>query len=193
MTSKKELKDVFSGVASLWYTTTEVDLTSLSGITITPDYDLPVKVDTISLEQGDPSIEHYKVIGLPGDWVTSSEAGDIELSFRVPTKDTNVLTMAYGADAVKAITGATVNGDTFAGNGLVLTQHKVDGTFIFVNETQDQLLVLANTTLWAKPVLDQDAKGVFALDFNGTIESDGTTPDILFLTKQPAAQDGDGE
>lgn len=183
MKTKKELKDVFSGVSALWYQKSELDLSSLSGLTITPEYDLPVKVDTISLEQGDPTIDHYKVIGLPGDWVTSAESGDIDLSFRVPTKHTDVLKMAYGAASVKESVSATVDGVAYSGNGLVLQQKKIDGTFIFVNEDKTKLLVLTNTTLWAKPVLDQDAKGVFALDFNGSIESDGVNPDILFLTK----------
>ena len=183
MKTKKELKDVFSGLASLWYQKSELNLSDLTALTITPEYDLPVKIDTINLEQGDPSIEHYKVIGLPGDWVTSSEPGDIDLAFRVPTKHSDVLKMAYGDDAVKEITGATVNGASYSGTGLVLQQKKIDGTFVFVSEDQKNILVLTNTTLWAKPVLDQDAKGVFALDFNGTIETDGTNPDILFLTK----------
>lgn len=183
MKTKKELKDVFGGIASLWYQAAELDLSELTALTITPEYDVPVKVDTISLEQGDPSIEHYKVIGLPGDWVTSSEPGDIDLSFRVPTKHNDILKLAYGVDAVKTVTGATVDGATYKGTGLVLQQVKIDGTWVFVSEDKKSLLVLTNTTLWAKPVIDDEAKGVFALDFNGTIESDGTNPDILFLTK----------
>lgn len=183
MKTKKELKDVFSGLTALWYQATELDLSDLTGLSITPQFDLPVKVDTITLEQGDPTIDHYKVIGLPGDWVTSAEPGDIDLSFRVPTKHTDVLKMAYGNDAVKENVGVSVDGVNYAGTGLVLTQKKVDGTFIFVNEDKTKLLVLTNTSLWAKPVLDQDAKGVFAIDFNGSIESDGVNPDILFLTK----------
>lgn len=187
MKTKKQLKDVFSGLSALWYQATELDLSDLTkALAIAPDYDLPVKVDSINLEQGDPTIDHYKVIGLPGDWVTSAESGDIELSFRVPTKHTDVLEMAYGADAVKKNLTATVttaSSDSYTGTGLVLQQKKIDGTFIFVNEDKTKLLVLTNTTLWAKPVLDQDAKGVFALDFNGSIESDGVNPDILFLEK----------
>lgn len=183
MKTKKELKDVFAGLASLWYQKAELDLSDLSALSIAPEFDLPVKVDSVNLEQGDPSIEHYKVIGLPGDWVTSSEPGDIDLSFRVPTKHSDVLKMAYGESAVKTISGATVNGVSYNGTGLVLQQTKVDGTFVFVSEDKKSLLVLTNTSLWAKPVLDQDTKGVFALDFNGTIETDGTNPDILFLTK----------
>ena len=183
MKTKSQLKDVFSGISALWYQASEIDVSSLTSITIQPDYDVPVKVDTITLEQGDPTIDHYKVIGLPGDWVTSAESGVIELSFRVPTAHTDILKMAYGNDAVKTVSAATVSGASYTGTGLVLQQKKVDGTFVLVNEDQTKLLVLANTTLWAKPVIDQDAKGVFALDFNGSIESDGTNPDILFLTK----------
>lgn len=188
MKTKKELKDVFSGLSALWYQATELDLSSLTGLAIAPEYDLPVKVDTITMEQGDPSIEHYKVIGLTGDWITSSEPGDIEVSFRVPTKHSDVLKMAYGEDNIKSVT-ATVNtagtgdGVNYAGSGVVLEQKKIDGTFIFVNENKTKLLVLTNVSLWAKPVVDSDAKGVFAIDFNGSIECDGVNPDILFLTK----------
>ena len=190
MKTKKQLKDVFGGISSMWYQSTELDLSSLTGIEITPEYDVPVKVDTIELEQGDPSIEHYKVIGLPGDWITSSEAGDIDLSFRVPTKHNDILKLAYGEDAVKDITGATVDDVKYNGTALTLVDKQVEGTFILVNANKTKLMILANTTLWAKPVIDSDAKGVFALDFNGTIESDGTTPDILFLEKAPENTNG---
>ena len=183
MKTKKQLKDVFGGISSMWYQSTELDLTSLEGISIVPEYDVPVKVDSIELEQGDPTIDHYKVIGLPGDWITSSEAGDIDLSFRVPTKHTDILKLAYGNDAVQAINGASVDGVNYNGTALTLVDKQVDGTFILVNANKTKLLVLTNTTLWAKPVIDSDAKGVFAIDFKGTIESDGTTPDILFLEK----------
>lgn len=193
MKTKKELKDVFSGVSALWYQATELDLSNLTGLSISPQYDVPVKVDTITLEQGDPTIDHYKVIGLPGDWVTSAEAGDIDLSFRVPTKHTDVLKMAYGNDAVKENVTASVDGESFEGTGLVLAQKKIDGTFIFVNEDKTKLLILTNVSLWAKPVLDQDAKGVFAIDFNGSIESDGVNPDILFLTKASASSSSSSE
>ncbi len=193
MKTKKQLKDVFGGISSMWYQSTELDLTSLAGIQITPEYDVPVKVDTIELEQGDPSIEHYKVIGLPGDWITTSEAGDIDLSFRVPTKHKDILKLAYGADAVQDITGASVDGVTYNGTALTLVDKQIDGTFILVNANKTKLMILANTTLWAKPVIDSDAKGVFALDFNGTIESDGTTPDILFLEKVSASSSSSSE
>jgi hypothetical protein len=227
MKTKADLADKFSGASSLLYQSAKLTIENGSIGALAPELDVPVKVDTLTFEQGEPDIEHYKVIGLPGDWVTSSEPGDIDLSFRVPTKHSDVLKMAYGNDAVKENVNATIlttytavanpsgnpktkgyyelvdgsyvlttdttvtEGKTYyeaipgayTGTGLVLQQKKIDGTFIFVSEDQNNILILTNTTLWAKPVLDQDAKGVFALDFNGTIETDGTNPDILFLTK----------
>lgn len=180
--TKSQLKDVFNGPSSLLYQST-----ALTGNTLTldPEYDVPVKVDSIEFEQGEPDIEHYKVIGLAGDWVSSSEAGDISISFRVPTKQTNILKLAYGNDAVAA-KSVTYGADTFTGNGVVLTNKKITGTWAIVNDAQDQLLILNNTALYASMVMDSDAKGVVAIDFHGTIESDGTNPDILFLRKASA-------
>lgn len=177
--TKAQLKDVFNGPSSLWFQTAPLSGNSL---TIDPELDVPVKVDTIEFEQGEPSMEHYKVIGLAGDWVSSSESGDISLSFRVPTKHTDILEMAFGSSAVSQVS-ATVGSASYTGDGLILTNHKVTGTWVIVNDAQDQLLVINNTALYASIVMDTDAKGVVAVDFSGTIESDGTNPDILFLKK----------
>lgn len=190
MTTKAQLKDVFSGPSTLLYQSALLSGTTLK---LVPDYDVPVKVDSIEFEQGAPSLEHYKVLGIAGDWVTSSEAGDITVKWRVPTKHTDILKLAFGEDAVKAMT-VTYNGDTYAGNGVILKNHKITGTWAVLNETGDQLLILNNTILYASMVLDSDTKGVVAVDFSGTIQSDGNNPDVLFLTKKPkeAADSGSG-
>lgn len=180
MKTKAQLKDVFNGPSSLMYQST-----ALSGenLALDPEYDVPVKVDTIEFEQGEPDIEHYKVIGLAGDWVSSSEAGDITVSFRVPTKHSDILKLAFGTDAVAA-KSITYGSDTFSGDGVVLKNKKITGTWAILNDAGDQLLILNNTALYASMVMDTDAKGVVAIDFNGTIESDGSNPDVLFLRKQ---------
>ena len=177
--TKAQLKDVFNGPSSLLYQST-----ALSGneLVLDPEYDVPVKVESIEFEQGEPDIEHYKVIGLAGDWVSSSEAGDITVSFRVPTKHTDILKLAFGNDAVTS-KSVTYGSQTFAGDGVVLTNKKTTGTWAILNDAGDQLLILNNTALYASMVMDTDAKGVVAIDFNGTIESDGTNPDVLFLKK----------
>lgn len=183
MKTKSELKDVFNGPSSLMYQSTAL---SGSVLALNPEYDLPVKVDTLNFEQGEPTIDHYKVIGLSGDWVSSSEAGDITVSFRVPTKQTDVLKLAFGNDAVNSVTG-TFGGENFEGNSLILKNKKIQGTWAILNDAGNQLLILNNTALYASLVMDSDAKGVVAIDFNGTIESDGSNPDVIFLRKQGAS------
>ena len=178
MKTKAELKDVFNGPSSLFYQSAALG----NPMVLDPLYDVPVKVDTIEFEQGEPSIDHYKVIGLSGDWVSSSEAGDITVSFRVPTKNTDILKLAFGNDAVSEAS-LTYGQDSFAGNGVVLKNKKIQGTWALLNDAGDQLLILNNTALYASMVMDTDAKGVVAIDFNGTIESDGSNPDVLFLRK----------
>lgn len=180
MKTKAQLKDVFNGPSSLLYQSTA--LSGGGALTLDPEYDVPVKVDSIEFEQGEPDIEHYKVIGLAGDWVSSSEAGDITVSFRVPTKSTDILKLAFGNDAVTS-KSVTYGGNSFAGDGVVLTNKKVTGTWAILNDAGNQLLILNNTALYASMVMDSDAKGVIAIDFNGTIESDGSNPDVLFLKK----------
>lgn len=183
MKTKSELKDVFNGPSSLMYQSEALKGDNLS---LAPEYDLPVKVDTLNFEQGEPNIEHYKIIGLAGDWVSSSEAGDIDISFRVPTKQTDVLKLAFGNDAVTAAS-VRFGGENFTGNGVVLKNKKITGTWAILNDAGDQLLILNNTALYASMVMDTDAKGVVAIDFNGTIESDGSNPDVLFLRKVSAS------
>lgn len=179
MKTKAQLKDVFNGPSSLFYQSAALG----TPMVLDPLYDVPVKVDTIEFEQGEPTIDHYKVIGLSGDWVSSSEAGDITVSFRVPTKDTDILKLAFGEDAVTSAS-LTYGGNSFSGNGVVLKNKKIQGTWAILNDAEDQLLILNNTALYASMVMDTDAKGVVAIDFNGTIESDGSNPDVLFLRKQ---------
>lgn len=183
MKTKSELKDVFNGPSTLLY---QGAVLSGSSLKLVPDYDVPVKVDSIEFEQGAPSLEHYKVLGIPGDWVTTSEAGDITVKWRVPTKHTDILKLAFGEDAVKDMT-VTYDGSTYKGNGVILKNHKITGTWAVLNDTGDQLLILNNTVLYASMVLDNDTKGVVAVDFSGTIQSDGKNPDVLFLTKQAAS------
>ena len=177
--TKSQLKDVFNGPSSLLFQSAPLTGNTL---TLDPELDVPVKVDTIEFEQGDPNIEHYKVIGLAGDWVSSSESGDITVSFRVPTKHTDILQMAYGSDAVSS-KSVTYGNDTFTGDGVVLKNKKIQGTWVIIDNTETQMMVLNNTALYASVIMDNDAKGVVAINFSGTIESDGTNPDILFLKK----------
>ena len=182
MKSKQDLKDVFNGLSSLLYQSAIVDL-SQATLSITPEYDLPVTVDTLQISQEDPTINHYKVIGLDGDWTSSATLGNMNIKFTVPTKAKDVLKLAYGEDAVKEITKLTITGtgDTdlddengFSGTSIMLKKKKVTGTFVLVDEEQTNLMVLTNVALWAKPLYENPGTEPFAIQFTGTMEGAGS-------------------
>lgn len=186
MKTKSQLADKFSGPSSLLYQKNALTITESGGaksFTCTPDLDVPCKVDSLTFEQGEAEVEEYKIIGLSGAWITDSEPGDIDLGFRVPSISEEILELAFGEDAVSEITGKVDNVD-YEGLALVLKNKKVTGTWLIVNSAKDRIMVINNTALFASLVLDSDAKGVIAIDFNGSIESDGTNPDVIFLKKR---------
>lgn len=194
MKSKQDLKDVFNGLSSLLYQSAIVDL-SQATLSITPEYDLPVTVDTLQISQEDPTINHYKVIGLDGDWTSSATLGNMNIQFTVPTKAKDVLQLAYGEDAVKDITKLTITGtgDTelddengFSGTSIMLKKKKVTGTFVLVDEEQANLMVLTNVALWAKPLYENPGTEPFAIQFTGTMEGAGSHS-MAWLKKNAAA------
>jgi hypothetical protein len=186
MKTKAQLADKFSGPSSLLYQSGALAITgegNAKSFTVTPELDVPCKVDSLNFEQGEAEVEEYKIIGLSGAWITDSEPGDIDLGFRVPSISEDILKLAFGEDAVSAI-NATVDSVDYEGLAVILKNKKVQGTWLIVNSAKDRIMVINNTALFASLVLDSDAKGVIAIDFNGSIETDGTNPDVIFLKKK---------
>lgn len=191
--TKQELKDVFNGLSSVLYTDEVVDLSSGTP-TITTKYNLPVTVDTLQLSQDDPTVNHYKVIGLDGDWTSSATLGDMTVQFTVPTKAKEVLQLAYGESAVKDITKLTVTTDDaevdnsangYEGVSLMIGKKKVTGTFVLVDEEKKNLMVITNIALWAKPLYENPGTEPFAIRFTGTIEGAGSQS-LAWLKKKSA-------
>ena len=181
MKTKQELKDVFNGLSSLLYQSTVVDL-SQATLSITPEFDIPVTVDTLQISQEDPTVNHYKVIGLDTDWTSSATLGNMTIQFTVPTKKKEILTLAYGADAVKEITKLTIDtGDAdidheagYAGFSIQLKKKKITGTFVLVDEEKENLMIMTNISLWAKPLYENPGTEPFAIQFTGTMEGAGS-------------------
>ena len=191
--TKQELKDVFNGLSSVLYTDEVVDLSSGTP-TITTKYNLPVTVDTLQLSQDDPTVNHYKVIGLDGDWTSSATLGDMTVPFTVPTKAKEVLQLAYGESAVKDITRLTLTTDDadvdnsangYEGVSLMVGKKKVTGTFVLVDEEKKNLMVITNVALWAKPLYENPGTEPFAIQFTGTIEGAGSQS-LAWLKKKSA-------
>lgn len=188
----EELKDIFVGPKTLLYAKTIADL-SKTTLDITPDLELPVEVDSLKATMEDPTVNHYKVMGLAGDWATTSELGDFSVEFVVPSKAKDLLASMFGSDAVGELTKLTLKtGDTdldattgFTGTTLEFKKFKIQGTIIIVDETKANLMVITNIALYATMQWDETGTKPVAFKFSGSIEGAGKKS-IAWLSKAAA-------
>lgn len=188
----EELKDIFVGPKTLLYAKTITDL-SKTTLDITADLELPVEVDSLKATMQDPTINHYKVIGLAGDWATTSELGDFNVEFVVPSKAKDLLAAMFGNDAVSDLTKVTLKtGDTdldattgFTGVALEPKKFKIQGTIAIVDDTKTNVMVITNIALYATLQWDETSTKPVAFKFSGSIEGAGKKS-IAWLTKAAA-------
>ena len=194
MTTIDKMKDVFCGPKSLIYSKSITDL-SVPTVEITPDVELPVEVDSLKASMEDPSINHYKVIGLAGDWATTAELGDFNIEFVVPSKAKDLLKIIFGDDAVGDLTKLTLKqtGDAtldaeagFTGVALEPKKFKVKGTVVIVDDEKENLMVITNIALYATLQWDDTGTKPVAFKFAGSIEGAGKKS-IAWLSKAGAA------
>ena len=190
MTTIDKMKDIFVGPKTLLYTSVIADL-SKTTLEITPEVELPVTVDTLKATMDDPTINHYKVIGLAGDWATTSELGDFNVEFVVPSKAKELLKVMFGEDAVTELTKVTLKGtgDTsldatsgFSGVAVEPKKFKIKGTIVIVDEEKKNLMVITNIALYATLQWDNSGTEPVAFKFSGSIEGAGKRS-IAWLTK----------
>ena len=194
MTTIDKMKDTFVGPKTLLYTSVIADL-SKTTLEITPEVELPVTVDTLKATMDDPTINHYKVIGLAGDWATTSELGDFNVEFVVPSKAKDLLKVMFGNDAVTDLTKVTLKGtgDTtldnttgFTGVAVEPKKFKIKGTIVIVDEEKKNLMVITNIALYATLQWDNSGTEPVAFKFSGSIEGAGKRS-IAWLTNAPAS------
>ena len=194
MTTIDKMKDIFVGPKTLLYTSVIADL-SKGTLEITPEVELPVTVDTLKATMDDPTINHYKVIGLAGDWATTSELGDFNVEFVVPSKAKDLLKVMFGEDAVTDLTKVTLKntGDTaldstsgFTGVAVEPKKFKIKGTIVIVDEQKKNLMVITNIALYATLQWDNSGTEPVAFKFAGSIEGAGKRS-IAWLTNAQAS------
>ena len=194
MTTIDKMKDIFVGPKTLLYTSVIADL-SKTTLEITPEVELPVTVDTLKATMDDPTINHYKVIGLAGDWATTSELGDFNVEFVVPSKAKDLLKVMFGEDAITELTKVTLKGtgDTsldatsgFTGVAVEPKKFKIKGTIVIVDEEKKNLMVITNVALYATLQWDNSGTEPVAFKFAGSIEGAGKRS-IAWLTNASAS------
>ena len=193
MTTIDKMKDIFNGPKTLLYSKAITDLSKAS-VDITPEIELPVEVDSLKATMEDPTINHYKVIGLAGDWATTAELGDFNVEFVVPSKAKDLLKIMFGEDAITELTKVTLKstGDAtldattgFTGVAVEPKKFKIKGTIVIVDDEKENLMIVTNSALYATLQWDDTGSKPVAFKFAGSIEGAGMRS-IAWLTKAPA-------
>ena len=186
--SKTSLKEVFAGIASVMFQSEKINLASGTA-SIAPEFDLPVHVDDLSINQDEPDLNHYKVHGLNADWVSTATAGDVTINIIVPTLHNDIMGWAFGdgtsVSATVTESAALVDG-TFTGQAFGLNTRKITGSLILLNEAKDKLFVIANAALWPSLVYENGSTDPIAVRLSGTIEA-SEVADICLLKKTATA------
>ena len=193
MTTIDKMKDIFNGPKTLLYSKAITDLSKAS-VDITPEIELPVEVDSLKATMEDPTINHYKVIGLAGDWATTAELGDFNVEFVVPSKAKDLLKIMFGEDAITELTKVTLEGTGdetldattgFAGVAVAPKKFKIKGTIVIVDDEKENLMIVTNIALYATLQWDDTGSKPVAFKFAGSIEGAGMRS-IAWLTKATA-------
>lgn len=193
MTTIDKMKDIFNGPKTLLYSKAITDLSKAS-VDITPEIELPVEVDSLKATMEDPTINHYKVIGLAGDWATTAELGDFNVEFVVPSKAKDLLKIMFGEDAITELTKVTLKGTGdetldattgFAGVAVEPKKFKIKGTIVIVDDEKENLMIVTNIALYATLLWDDTGSKPVAFKFAGSIEGAGKRS-IAWLTKATA-------
>jgi hypothetical protein len=190
MTTIDKMKDIFNGPKTLLYSKAITDLSKAS-VDITPEIELPVEVDSLKATMEDPTINHYKVIGLAGDWATTAELGDFNVEFVVPSKAKDLLKIMFGDDAITELTKVTLKGTGdatldattgFTGVAVEPKKFKIKGTIVIVDDEKENLMIVTNIALYATLQWDDTGSKPVAFKFAGSIEGAGMRS-IAWLTK----------
>lgn len=184
MKTKLELKDVFSGLSSIMLV--KGGITNFTAVT--PDFDLPVTVDSLSLSQAEPTLNRTKVHGLQADWAVTSTAGDITFAATVPSISKDLV--EYFLGEAHDVATAAVNGIAFKGISATLNSKKLNAGIALLSEDGEKCVLVKKMAIYARPLFENASTTPFGFALSGTIEIedgvfDGTTDDnIAFLTKK---------
>lgn len=178
------LKKIFNDPATILYAEKAYDLTT--DTTLSFDYKLPVTVDTLQVTQDDPTINHYKIIGLSGDWTSSATLGDVSIQMTIPNVSDDALKMCFGEDNVKSLSAIKIGSDTYTGSGVIFKKRKLGGTVAVVASNETDIMLVSGTALFAKLLYENPGTDPFAIQLNGGIEVDETRPSISWISKTTA-------
>lgn len=177
--SKAELKDVFIGLSQILVVKGGItDFTSVS-----PEMEIPVTVDTLTLSMGEATLNRVKVHGLQSDWAVTTTPGEFEFSCTIPSIHKDLIEYFFGEANV--ISAAEVNGVSYKGISMTAKNVSRDLGIILINEGEDKAVLFKKMTVTPSLAFENGSTTPLGINLTGTmVAADGTSDDdVAFLTK----------
>lgn len=178
--NKSQLKDVFIGISQV--------LLVKGGIadfkTVSPEYEVPVTVDTLTLSMGEPTLNRVKVHGLQSDWAVTTSPGEFEFSCTIPSVAKELITYFFG-EANDIEGEATVDGKKYTGFSFSAKNVSRDFGLILINEGEDKAVLFKKMTVTPSLSFENGSTTPIGINLTGTmVAAEGTSDDdVAFLTK----------
>lgn len=176
---KSELKDVFIGLSQILVVKGGItDFTSVS-----PEMEIPVTVDTLTLSMGEATLNRVKVHGLQSDWAVTTTPGEFEFSCTIPSIHKDLIEYFFGE--ANTISAAEVNGVSYKGISMTAKNVSRDLGIILINEGEDKAVLFKKMTVTPSLAFENGSTTPLGINLTGTmVAAEGTSDDdVAFLTK----------
>ena len=182
-TKKSEFKDVFIGISQVLVQKGGIaDFTNVS-----PELEIPVTVDSLTLSMGEATLNRVKVHGLQADWAVTTTPGEFEFACTIPSIDQVLMAYFFGDESgnVTNIPSSTVNGVSYKGFSITAKSVSRDMGIILINEGEDKAVLFKKMTVTATIAFENGSTTPIGINLTGTmVAAEGeSTDDIAFLEK----------
>lgn len=180
-TTLDDLEVLFNQMKEVYFISTPNQ--ALSAITKF-DMELPVLDDGVTFNTGEASITKIKLT-TGRTWTSVADAGDADVQFQVASVagPINELLMKKKTETV-AMT-ATIDGDTYEGEGYDTTPKKVKGAFFMRSEDRATAIYLPNVEGYSNFISEKGKPGYFNTSWSPKNDTNGAG--IYILRKKVAA------
>lgn len=178
--SKSDLKDVFIGLSQIMVVKGGItDFTS-----VTPELEIPVTVDTLTLSMGEATLNRVKVHGMQADWAVTSTPGDFEFSCTIPSVHKDLISYFFGE--ANDISDSTVNEKSYKGFSLTAKNVSRDLGIVLVNEGEDKCVLFKKMTVTPSLSFENGSTTPIGINLTGTmVAAEGASDDdIAFLQRK---------
>ena len=180
-----DLKKIFNEANHIYFKSTELTATDLSGASLTVDFELPVLEEGVTFDTGAAEVTNIRLT-TKTIWVAKADKGDPDITLQVASfaSEVNEVFMTKVAAAAVSAAAGIIDGKTFAGQGYKLSPKKVTGSLIVTSQDDSAIVVLPSIEAFASLVLaDGDNPAYFNTSVTPVENSEGVEIYILHETE----------